>query len=115
MTGMAETSPAVVYLVGGDSRSTAGFPPHVAMRHFGSTQFGGNGCLKRVLDGLRTGRVDLVVLLTRWIGHSAAREVRDACSVRGIRLLVVPGGRSSAIREVMKHLAGDRGDRCRVT
>lgn len=72
-----------VAVVGGDERAERlSWPRHVEVDCYQSSNFGGDGQLKRLKNALAAGRYDLVVLLTRWIGHSMTACVRNEARCR---------------------------------
>lgn len=90
-----------VALVGGDGRvNLPSLPTNVALDHYGSSRCIGNGEQRRLIEAIRGGMIDLVVLLVRWAGHSNTGRVRDACRRASVPVLIVPGGGSSALRRL---------------
>lgn len=103
---------AVVLVVGGDGRGFAR-QPHidVAIRVCASSKYGGNGRLNGALTAIRHGRFELVVVLSRWLGHSEFAAVASACRAAGVPILVIAGGMTSAARALSRHLAEVHGGR----
>lgn len=97
-----------VAIIGGDERSGSPYPQGVEVRRFGSSRFRGNGGLKRAFAAIAAGGLDVVLLLVRWLGHSAADRVRAACRRCGVPCHIIPGGESSAIRVVRELVEGVR-------
>lgn len=96
-----------VALVGGDGRSLVnGLPPWIRAEIFGSARDRGNGELRRLERALRAGDFQLVVLMVRWCGHSCSRTVTRLARLTKVPVLVVPGGGSSALRNVQAILGG---------
>lgn len=93
-------TPIRVALVGGDERAGFAYPDGVEVRRYGSSGSCGNGGLKRVLQALSAGRIDAVLIIVRWLGHSESRSVRAACQRAGILCRIVSGGESSVVRAV---------------
>jgi hypothetical protein len=93
-------APLRVAVVGGDEREGPSYPEGVEVRRYGSRRFRGNGGLRRILAAIRTGELDAVVVLVRWLGHPASKAVRAACRRAGVRCRVVTGGESAVLRVV---------------
>ena len=89
-------SVAVVLLVGGDARQGDRRIGRALVRAVASRKFGGNGGHRSLVAAIRGGRVHLVVLLARWLGHSEAGAITAACRSVDVRCLVVDGGLSAA-------------------
>ncbi len=84
-------TPRRVALMGGDSRQTARWDGlGEAIIFFQAPRYGGNGELRRLQSALRAGSFDLVVILARWNGHSATKQVRAICKRLGIPVQVLP-------------------------
>jgi hypothetical protein len=88
--------PLIVLLVGGDARHGTRFIGDALVRAVASSKFGGNGSVRSLVAAIRGGRVGLVVLLARWIGHSEAGAITAACRAVGVRCVFVDGGFSAA-------------------
>jgi len=78
-----------VAVLGGDGRSARHHPAEADVRVFRSTHYGGNGQLRSLLDSIKAGNVDRVVILTRWLGHSACGSVMALCRKRGLPMTIV--------------------------
>jgi hypothetical protein len=76
--------PTRVAVIGGDGRFDGSDLVNSRVRVFKSTRFGGNGGLKRLVASLKAGGVDRVIILARWIGHSAAGRVLAVCRKLGV-------------------------------
>ncbi|MBL8618294.1 MAG: hypothetical protein JNM72_21955 [Deltaproteobacteria bacterium] len=76
-------------VLGGDGRSRRHHPAGAVVRVYPSTRYGGNGGLRALEASLRAGGVDLVVLLTRWVGHSASNKIMKLCRQLGVPVRVV--------------------------
>lgn len=87
---------SVVLVIGGDARQGDRLIGDTFVRAVASKKFGGNGQHRSLISAIRGGRVGLVVLLTRWLGHSEAGAITAACRSAGVRFLVVVGGLSAA-------------------
>lgn len=93
----SKTDPrSVVLVVGGDARQGDRRIGDTVVRAVASKKFGGNGQHHSLISTIRGGRVRLVVLLTRWLGHSEAGSITAACRSVGVRYLVVDGGLGAA-------------------
>jgi hypothetical protein len=96
---------SVVAVIGGDGRR---FRPLLAdgvdVRVCASSKHGGNGRLHSVLFAIRAGSIDLVILLTRWLGHSESRAVVDACRAGGVPVRIIAGGMTSAARALSTYV-----------
>lgn len=93
-------------VIGGDVRTHERYPDDVVVRRYASVRYGGNGPRKAAIQAIRSGGVDAVVLLTRWLGHSSFNAIRAACHRAGIPCVPVSGGTCSAARAVAA-LAGE--------
>lgn len=76
-------------VLGGDGRSQRHHPAGAVVRVYPSTRYGGNGGLRALEASLRAGGVDLLVLLTRWVGHSASNKIMKLCRQLGVPVRVV--------------------------
>jgi hypothetical protein len=86
----------LVLVVGGDGRQGDRRVGHTLVRAVASRKFGGNGQHRSLIASIRGGRVQLVLLLARWLGHSEAGAITDICRSVGVRYLIVDGGLSAA-------------------
>lgn len=96
-----------VILVGGDGRARLDVPHDFKLRWYGSRKYRGNGSIQSALAAIEAGAVDGVVLLVRWLGHSAFHALRAAARRAGVPCRIVPGGESSAMRAA-RDLAGGK-------
>ena len=76
-------------VLGGDGRSRRHHPAGAFVRVYPSTRYGGNGGLRALEASLRAGGVDVLVLLTRWVGHSASNKIMKLCRQLGVPVRVV--------------------------
>ena len=67
-----------VAIYGGDGRQVERWGTENVV-FFQSSQFGGNGSLRRLEASLRAGGIALVVILWNWNGHSGTTKVRRLC------------------------------------
>ena len=72
--------PPRVAVFGGDGRHSARWEKRGEVRYFPSSGNGGNAGARRLEQAVRTGGVDLVVILIRWNGHPGTKRIRDLCS-----------------------------------
>ncbi len=72
-----------IAVLGGDGRHTVA-ADHARVRIYRSPRDGGTGDVRRLLDSIRSGGVDRVVILARFNSHSATRAVRRACQRTGV-------------------------------
>lgn len=98
-----------VIVVGGCKRSASPLPG-VSVTWCPSSRYGGCARFRSVLDTVRSGAHAAVVVLVRWLGHSEFHALVDTCRAAKTRLIVVPGGISSALQAV-RTLAGTGGRR----
>lgn len=92
---MAHTN---VLIYGGDGRiSRTGVLPERA-EVIPSTRHGGNGSVRRAVARIRGGACEGVILLTRWLGHSAFHALKAACRKAGIPCIPVYGGQGAVTR-----------------
>lgn len=68
-----------IAVFGGDGRRHPYAESQGDVRYFPSTGNGGNGGVKQLEASLRAGGIDLVLVLTRWNGHSATKVIRQLC------------------------------------
>lgn len=93
--------PQRILVVGGDARSAAIL--HVAgveVETVQGTNYGGSKSYHRITAVIRHGAPDLVVVLVRWLGHSESARLSKLCSTAKVPCLLVPGGLSSAKRQI---------------
>mgnify|MGYP003375270772 CR=1 FL=1 len=73
-----------IAVFGGDGRPHPYAESQGDVRYFQSPGNGGNGGVKQLEASLRAGGIDLVLVLTRWNGHSATKSIRRLCSQLGV-------------------------------
>lgn len=71
-----------IAVYGGDGRDAAKFGEQAVA--YKSPKYGGNRDQKRLMAALKSGTICLVIILTRWNGHSATRTVCALCKRLGI-------------------------------
>jgi len=91
-----------VAVIGGDVRPHERYPAAVVVRRYRSAKYGGNGSIRSAIGAIRSGSIDAVVLLTRWMGHSSFHAIRDACSRAGVPCVMAAGGMGTAARAVAR-------------
>ncbi len=97
--------PAIA-IVGGDGRDHT-IRVTAEVRSYPSSRDGGNGTIRRAIAAIKRGKIQLVVLLVRWLGHPEYQSVVKACKVAGVRCLTVPRGSvSTHQQEVEDYLSG---------
>lgn len=79
-----------VAVLGGDGRFRPETLNGCEVRVFLGRRYGGNGELRRLERSLRSGRIDRVLILARWNGHSATTLVIRLCRALGIPVEVRP-------------------------
>jgi len=93
----------IIAIVGGDRRhGRAAWPPNLDVRVYGSAGHVGDGEQRRLLSAIRAGRVDRVIALVRWIGHSTTSVLRRACTVSGVRFTAWDRGVSGLVEELKR-------------
>lgn len=79
-----------VALFGGDGRNAAKFADRGEVTVYQSLNEGkGDGEKRRLIASIKAGSFSLVIILAKWIGHEANREVRKVCRVHNIPLEVI--------------------------
>lgn len=98
----AATTPRIrsIAIVGGDGRHDIHKFPNASVRCFPSERDGGRGDQKALLATVRSGSIDLVVVLVRWFGHAQFRTLREACRLANVRMVVAKGGVSTIVRAI---------------
>jgi hypothetical protein len=89
-----------ILIVGGRGRPSSAFPDGPDIQHFGSRRYAGSGDVARAVDCVRSGAVDVVIVLTNWLGHSEYRSLKARCKTAQVRLIHVSGGMTSAVEVV---------------
>ena len=80
-----------IAVVGGDGRHVRVVPP--GWRVFPSSKHAGNGSIDHLVDAIRGGGVRLVIVLTRWIGHSELARVMRAARSANVDVRLHRAGR----------------------
>ena len=99
-----DTQGPEIALIGGDGRSSDLRLAPATVRSFPSPRYAGNGSLRRAIAAIDGGKVELVVLLVRWLGHSDFRSIVATCKAGDVPVLLVAGGMSAARRRVREFL-----------
>ena len=94
-----------VVIIGGDARRGPAVPAHIVTRKFGSRRNAGNTALARAKGAIRPGRVDLVVLMVRWLGHPTSKAIRKHCARVGVPCRFVDGAHTAASRTMKSFMA----------
>ncbi len=89
-----------IAVIGGDGRFVRLCGAEKRVRAYASSRDGGRGEVQRAIAAIGAGRVSLVVLLARWLGHSDFRAVKDCCAMEGVDCLVVTGGLTALRRTI---------------
>ena len=89
-----------ILLVGGCDRMTPIFPEAVQVQRVESRRYSGNGSIRSAVARVRSGGIDFVILLCRWLGHPAHDALVNACKTKGVPFVRIRGGASSAVRAV---------------
>lgn len=86
-----------IAVVGGDGRESRDLK---GVDTFMSQRQGGNRTNKTLLARIMNGRYKTVLVLTKFIGHSLANNLRRACRNFGVELRFVNGGRAALFTEL---------------
>jgi hypothetical protein len=81
---------ARVAIFGGDDRQAERWAHFKGARFFASPKGGRNGELRRLTASLRARSIDLLLILARWNGHSATKQIRRLCRRLGVRVVIMP-------------------------
>lgn len=73
-----------IAVFGGDGRRHPEAESQGDVRYFPSPGNGGNGGVKQLEASLKARGIDLVLVLTRWNGHSATKVIRQLCRHLGV-------------------------------
>ena len=76
--------PSRIAVLGGDGRFDKRSMPHSKVRIYEGRRSGGNGPLRRLEAALKAGGVDQVIILVRWVGHSAFNRILALCRKLGV-------------------------------
>lgn len=98
--------PLRVALVGGDPKRLVVLVEGVVVQAFGSARDVGTGELKRLQQSIRSGALDLVVVLARFVGHSMYDVVRDECRRARVRCRLLPCGASGLVKHLRALVEG---------
>ena len=99
--------PAIA-IVGGDGRAHH-MRVAAVIRSFPSRRYSGNGSIRRVIAAIGSGKVELVVLLVRWLGHSEYDSVVRACKAAQILFLIVAKGSATNRQQEVQEYLNVRG------
>jgi hypothetical protein len=89
-----------VAVVGGDERvERTPWPRSHEVTCYQSSKFGGDGQLTRLKNALAANKYDIVVLLTRWIGHSMTACVRNEAKCKVVFWPTGYGALAKALKE----------------
>lgn len=80
-----------VAVFGGDGRKLGSFREGIDVRYFPSQSHSNRG-MRSLLSQIDRGDLDLVLLLTRWLGHPESWAVRDRCQEHNIRYRFIRSG-----------------------
>lgn len=86
---MSSPTPRLAIL-GGDGRFRVDAFPDCDVHLFLARRYGGNGELRRLEKALRSGRIDRVLILARWNGHSATTRILRLCRALCVPVRVQP-------------------------
>lgn len=93
--------PSRVAIYGGDGRHLHRFTAAASFRVFSGIRYG-RGSLTALDEAIRTGSIDLVVVLVRFIGHSECRALNRVCRSRGTAVRCFRG---SSLRRIFAELS----------
>ena len=89
-----------VAIVGGDAQNERKkWPKSLDLVFYQDQRYGGDGPLRALKTALSNRSLDVVVILTRWIGHPMFHVIRDHAQCRVISW---PGGPGQLVREIEK-------------
>ncbi len=95
--------PAIA-IVGGDGRDHA-MDIAAEIRSYPSSHNSGNGSIRDANAAIKAGKIQFVLLLVRWLGHSEYQSVVKACKAAQVRCRNVPRGSvSNHQQEVQDYL-----------
>lgn len=99
----------VIAIVGGNRRDHT-IDIAAEIRSFPSCRNSGNGSTRDAIAAIKSGKIQLVLVLARWIGHSEYASVINACKSARVRCMTIPRGSLNGYqREVQAFL-----DACQV-
>jgi hypothetical protein len=67
---------------------------------FASKREGGSRTNKTLCARIKKGHYEIIIVLTKFIGHSLTNNLRKACRDMGADVRFVNGGRTALIREL---------------
>lgn len=102
---MSCSSIPTIALYGGDGRLRDRLDAPARLRAWAGSKSGGRGALSSLEDALRSGAIDAVVVLTKWVGHTQLDRVKRLCARFDVPLRFVNGGLGAASRVVARLLA----------
>lgn len=84
--------PQVIAIVGGNKDRFSGrVGGDARLRFYSSSKEGGCGELSALLASIRSGGVDEVWILYRWLSHSESERIQRVCRKRGVPVRLFPG------------------------
>lgn len=92
--------PSRVAIYGGDGRHLHRFTAVGSFRVFSGNRYG-RGSLSALDEAIRTGSIDLVIVLVRFIGHPEYRALKRVCRSTGT---MVRCFRGSSLRRIFAEL-----------
>lgn len=98
-----------IVIVGGDGRQRHHQIRNASIRCFASSKHG-NGNPRSVIAALRSGSVDLVILLVRWLGHPERHAIVATCRTQAVRYLVIERGMTAAWRAITAFVKAEVDD-----
>lgn len=78
-------------ILGGDGRRHKRLSYGLGARVFPARKYGGNGLIRALKAALRSGNIDRVVLLVRFLDHSTSEHVKRLCRRLGVKVEVDGG------------------------
>ena len=87
-----------VLVIGGDGRKSPS--PLLYIRFVPSCRYGGPARINHAVAAIRSGSVGLVVLLTRWLGHSEYQLIVRTCREANVRFIIARGGIATTLRAI---------------
>lgn len=94
-----------IALYGGDGRLQGRLDAPARLRSWASSKSGGRGALVGLEAALRSGAIDAVVVLTKWVGHSQLGRLKRLCARFSVPMRFVRGGASAASSVVSRLLS----------
>jgi hypothetical protein len=87
-----------VLVIGGDGRRSPSSLLYI--RFVPSSRNGGPARIHHAVAAIRSGAVDVVVLLTRWLGHSEYHLIVRTCRAANVRFIIASRSIASALRAI---------------